>query len=209
MIYDTSTPALPCEGSSVHYASLTDERVARDSVIFEPHIPPGSHCLMFFMRGLRYRLDKAPDGRGVWGSVRSAEADGFESVTGEKLAEDPGEGAWACEHLGGSLQGYGTSFGDKRSCDEPGYREYKSDKGRRRCEVRTLYSSPNTSPATLIDGARHPAWVLNSRHIERASIIRWQGICEVAPPTLLLARNPRAAEQRDSPSTSTRGLVRP
>src|SRR5215212_7902146 len=67
-----------------------------------------------------------------------------------------------------------------------------------------LYSSPNTSPATLIDGARHPVWVLNSRHIERASIIRWQGICEVAPPTLLLARNPRVAEQRYTPSTSTR-----
>jgi hypothetical protein len=109
----------------------------------------------------------------------------------------------------GSLQGCGTLSGDERVWDEPGYREYKADKGRRRCEVRTLYSSPNTSPATLIDGARHPVWVLNSRHIERASIIRWQGIREVAPPTLLHARNPRAAEQRDMPSTSTRGLVRP
>jgi hypothetical protein len=78
--------------------------------------------------------------------------------------------------------------------------EHKADKGRRRCEVRTLSSSLNTSPATLIDGARHPVWVLNSRHIERACFIRWQGICEVAPPTLLLARNPRAAE-RDMPST--------
>ena len=66
--------------------------------------------------------------------------------------------------------------------------------------VRTLYSSPNTSPATLIDEARHPVWVLSSRYFERASIILWQGICEVAPPTLLLARNPRAAE-RDTPST--------
>jgi hypothetical protein len=81
-------------------------------------------------------------------------------------------------------------------------------KARRRCEVRTLSSSPNISPATLIDGARNPVWDLNSWHIERTSIIRWQGICEVAPPTLLLARNPRAAE-RDTPSTSTRGLVRP
>jgi hypothetical protein len=89
------------------------------------------------------------------------------------------------------------------------YGECKADKAQRRCVVRPLYSSPNTSPATLIDGARHPVWGLNSRHIERASIIRWQGICEVAPPTLLVARNPRAAEQRDSPSTSTRGLVCP
>jgi hypothetical protein len=64
-------------------------------------------------------------------------------------------------------------------------------------------------PCYPIDGARHPVWVLNSRHIQWASIGRWQSIREVAPPTLLLARNPRAAEQRDTPSTSTRGLVRP
>jgi hypothetical protein len=50
------------------------------------------------------------------------------------------------------------------------YGERKADKGRRRYEVRTLYSSPNTSPATLIDGARHPDWVLNSRHMERQVI---------------------------------------
>ena len=41
---------------------------------------------------------------------------------------------------------------------------------------------------------------MSSQYFEKASIIRWQGICEVAPPTLLLARNPRAAE-RDAPST--------
>src|SRR5215208_1760068 len=78
--------------------------------------------------------------------------------------------------------------------------EHKRDKGRRRCEVRTLCSSPNTSPATLIDGARHPVWVMSSRYFERASIIRWQGIRAGAPPMLLLACNPRAAE-RDTPST--------
>ena len=100
----------------------------------------------------------------------------------------------------GSLQGCESLSGDERWCDEPGYREYKCDKGRRPCELRTLYSSPNVSPATLIDSARHPVWGLNSRHIERASIIRWQSICEVAPPMFLLARNPRAAEQRDTPS---------
>src|SRR5215208_1584904 len=79
--------------------------------------------------------------------------------------------------------------------------EHKRDKGRRRCEVRTLCSSPNTSPATPIDGARHPVWGLSRRYFERASIIRWQGIRAGAPPMLLLARNPRAAEQRDTPST--------
>src|SRR5918994_1047618 len=79
------------------------------------------------------------------------------------------------------------------------YGEHKADKGRRRCEVRTLYSSPNTSPATLIDGARQPVWVMSSRYFERASIIRWQSICAGAPPSLLLARNRRAAE-RDTPS---------
>jgi hypothetical protein len=76
----------------------------------------------------------------------------------------------------------------------------KCDEVRRRCEVRTLYSSPNTSPATPIDGARQPVWVLSSRYFERASIGRWQGIRAGAPPTLLIARNPRAAEQRDTPS---------
>src|SRR5215213_9439903 len=79
--------------------------------------------------------------------------------------------------------------------------ERKCDKARRRCEVCAACSSPNTSPATPIDGARHPVWVLNGRHIERASISRWQGIRAGAPPTLLLARNPRAAEQRDTSST--------
>ena len=33
-----------------------------------------------------------------------------------------------------------------KCCDGPGYREYKADKGRRRCEVRPRYSAPNTSP---------------------------------------------------------------
>jgi hypothetical protein len=55
-------------------------------------------------------------------------------------------------------------------------------------------------PSTLIDTVHQPVWGLSSRYFERASIIRWQSICEVAPPTLLLARNPRAAE-RDTPST--------
>jgi hypothetical protein len=49
--------------------------------------------------------------------------------------------------------------------------ERKADKGRRRCEVRTFYSSPNTSSATPIDGARHPVWVSSNRYFERASII--------------------------------------
>jgi hypothetical protein len=80
------------------------------------------------------------------------------------------------------------------------YGERKADKAQPSCELRTLYSSPTTSPATLIDGACHPVWVLNSRYFERASIIRWQGIRAGAPPMLLLARNPRAAE-RDTPST--------
>jgi len=80
------------------------------------------------------------------------------------------------------------------------YGERKADKGQRRCEVRTLYSSPNTSPVTLIDGARQPVWGLSSRYFERASIIRWQGIRAGAPPALLLACNPRAAEGRDTPS---------
>jgi hypothetical protein len=103
----------------------------------------------------------------------------------------------------GSLNGVGHSpeMGDGR--------EHKRDEVRRRCEVCAARSSANISPATPIDGARHPVWVLSSRHIERASIGRWQGIRAGAPPTLLLARNPRAAEQRDTPSTSTRGLVRP
>jgi hypothetical protein len=39
----------------------------------------------------------------------------------------------------------------------------------------------------------------SSRYFERASFIRWQGMCEGAPPMLLLARNPRSAE-RDTPS---------
>jgi hypothetical protein len=55
-------------------------------------------------------------------------------------------------------------------------------------------------PSTLIDRARHPVWGLSSRYFDRASIIRWQSICEVDPPMFLLARNPRAAE-RDTPST--------
>jgi hypothetical protein len=78
--------------------------------------------------------------------------------------------------------------------------EYKSDKGRCRYEVRTLYSSPNISSATPIDRACHPVWVMSSRYFERASIIRWRGIRAGAPPMLLLACNPRAAE-RDTPST--------
>ena len=63
-------------------------------------------------------------------------------------------------------------------------------------------------PSTLIDTVHHAVWGLSSRYFERASIIRWQGIRAGAPPMLLLACNPRAAE-RDTPSTSTRGLVRP
>src|SRR5215210_2733977 len=70
--------------------------------------------------------------------------------------------------------------------------EHKAVNVRCRYEVRTLYSSPNTSSATLIDGARHPVWVSSNRYFERASIIRWQGIRAGAPPMLLLARNPTA-----------------
>ena len=61
-----------------------------------------------------------------------------------------------------SKWGGGTLLGDERWYDGPGYRKYKADKGRRRCEVRTLYSPPNTSPATLIDGARRPVWGLTA-----------------------------------------------
>src|SRR5215208_3467288 len=78
--------------------------------------------------------------------------------------------------------------------------EHKSDKVRCQYEVRTLYSSPNTSPATLIHGARQPVWVMSSRYFERASIIRWQGIRAEAPPMLLLARSSRAIE-RDTSGT--------
>src|SRR5215208_4144381 len=99
MIYDASTPALPREGSSVQHASFTDERAARDSVIFVPHITPGSYCMVFFVRGLRHHLDEAPDGRGVRSTVGSIEADRFECVAREQLAKDPGERARACEHL--------------------------------------------------------------------------------------------------------------
>ena len=60
-------------------------------------------------------------------------------------------------------------------------------------------------PSTLIDTVHHPVWGLSSRYFERASIIRWQSICEGAPPVFILALSPRAAE-RDTPSTSTRGL---
>src|SRR5215218_8234179 len=55
-------------------------------------------------------------------------------------------------------------------------------------------------PSTLIDTVHHPVWGLSSRYFERASIIRWQGIRAGAPPALLLACNPRAAEGRDTPS---------
>ena len=55
---------LPSEGSGMQHALFTDERVARDSVFFEPHIPPGSYRLVFFVRGFRRNLDEAPDGRG-------------------------------------------------------------------------------------------------------------------------------------------------
>jgi hypothetical protein len=89
MIYDASTPALPREGSSVQHASFTDERVARDSVIFVPHITPGSYCLVFFVRGLRHHLDEAPDGRGIRSTVGSIEADRFECVAREQLAKNP------------------------------------------------------------------------------------------------------------------------
>src|SRR5918992_1187456 len=65
-------------------------------------------------------------------------------------------------------------------------------------KLEAVYSSPNTRLAPPIDRARQPVWVLNSRHIKRVSIIRWQGICAGAPPMLLVVRNPRAAE-RDAP----------
>jgi hypothetical protein len=61
MIYDASTPALPREGSSVHHPRFADERVARDPAFFEPHIPPGSYRLVFFVRDFRRSLDEASD----------------------------------------------------------------------------------------------------------------------------------------------------
>src|SRR5215203_4939880 len=59
-------------------------------------------------------------------------------------------------------------------------------------QIHPLYSYRYSSPSL---------WGLSSRYFERASIIRWQGIRAGAPPMLLFARNPRAAEQRDTPST--------
>jgi hypothetical protein len=59
-------------------------------------------------------------------------------------------------------------------------------------QIHPLYSHRYSSPSRL--GFEQPAF-------ERASIIRWQGIRAGAPPMLLLARNPRVAEQRDTPST--------
>jgi hypothetical protein len=79
------------------------------------------------------------------------------------------------------------------------HREPKCDKGRCRCEVRPPLLFSKYIPSTLIDTVHHPVWVLSSRHIERASIIRWQSIRAGASPMLLLARNRRAAE-RDTPS---------
>src|SRR5215208_8501626 len=58
-------------------------------------------------------------------------------------------------------------------------------------QIHPLYSYRYSSPSL---------WGLSSRYFERASIIRWQGIRAGAPPMLLFARNPRAAE-RDTPST--------
>ena len=99
MIYHARAQPLPSEGSGMQHALLTDERVARDAVFFEPHIPPGSYRPVFFVRGFRRSLDEAPDGRGVRSSVGSIEANGFECVAREQLAEDPGERVRACEHL--------------------------------------------------------------------------------------------------------------
>ena len=83
----------------MQHACFTDERVARDPAFFEPHITPGSYCLVFFVCGFRRSLNEAPDGRRVRSSVGSIEANGFECVAREQLAEDPGERARACEHL--------------------------------------------------------------------------------------------------------------
>jgi hypothetical protein len=99
MIYDAGAQALPCEGRGVQHALFTEERVARDPAFFEPHIPPGPYCLVFFVRGFRRSLHEASDGLGVRSTVGSIEADGFECVAREQLAKDPGERARACEHL--------------------------------------------------------------------------------------------------------------
>src|SRR5687767_4076713 len=99
MIYHASASALSREGGGVQHPRFADERVARDPISFEPHIPPGSYCLVFFVRGLGRSLDEAPDCRWVRSTVRSIEADRFECVAREQLAEDPGERARACEHL--------------------------------------------------------------------------------------------------------------
>jgi hypothetical protein len=61
----------------MQHTLLTDERVARDSVFFEPHIASGSYRLVFFVRSFRRSLDEVPDGRGVRSTVGSIEADGF------------------------------------------------------------------------------------------------------------------------------------
>ncbi len=83
MINDASTPTLPRERRGVQHAFFTDERVARDSAFFEPHIPPRTYSLVFFVSSFRRSLDEVPYGRGARSTVMSTEADGFERVTGE------------------------------------------------------------------------------------------------------------------------------
>src|SRR5215210_3241527 len=91
-------PTLPPEGG-VQHAALAQERVAREPFCFQAHVPSGSHRPLFFERGLRRGLDEAPDGRGVRGTVRPIQADGFERVSGEQLAKGPGKRTRASEHL--------------------------------------------------------------------------------------------------------------
>ena len=64
----------------MQHPRFADERVAPDPISFEPHVPPGSYRLVFFVRGLGRSLDEAPDCRSVRSTVGSIEAHRFECV---------------------------------------------------------------------------------------------------------------------------------
>ena len=83
MIYHASAAALAREGGGVKHACFTDERVARDPVIFEPHILSGSYCLVFFVRGFRCGMDELLHRRGVWDATFRPAIDGLERIAGE------------------------------------------------------------------------------------------------------------------------------
>jgi hypothetical protein len=83
MINDASAPILPREGHGMKYAFLTDERVARDLVFFEPHIPPGTYRPVFLLRGFGCGMDELLHCRGVRDATILPVIDGFERVAGE------------------------------------------------------------------------------------------------------------------------------